>query len=213
MEAIPPSLRDLAQMAPRNVGRSRKIDIFLRLPSSRGAILPQTSKVRLMSPDPRWRLHSEATFECGNEVEEASIVSGEFVVSGCDASEVFDLVEEAFDQVTVFVDRGIEAAPFGGDGPAWDNRLCAAGCDGIHGPLPIVSLVCQNVACLEPVEQPLDLGYVIAFAAGQDEADRVAQGIGGGMDLGAQPAFGASQRVSFKPIFGSIAFFGTPALC
>lgn len=126
---------------------------------------------------------------------------------------MFDLVEKAFDEVAVFVDRCLEAAPLGGYGPAWDNRLCAAGCDGIHGALAIVTLVRQNVACLQPVEQPLDLGDIVPFAAGQDEADRVAQGIGGGMDLRTQPTLGASQRVSFKPIFGSIAFFGAPALC
>ena len=62
-------------------------------------------------------------------------------------------------------------------------------------------------------EERVDLGDVVAFAAGQNEADRVAQSVGRGMDLGAQPALGASQRVSFKPIFGSIAFFGAPALC
>ena len=70
---------------------------------------------------PRSRLHSEAAFEGCHEVEEASVVSGELVVSGCDTFEVFDLVDEAFDQVAVFVDRGIETAPFGGDDSAWDD--------------------------------------------------------------------------------------------
>jgi hypothetical protein len=69
------------------------------------------------------------------------------------------------------------------------------------------------MTCLQPVEKRLDLGDVVAFAAGQDEANRIAKRIGGGMDLGAQAAFRPSQRVSFKPIFGSIAFFGAPALC
>lgn len=71
--------------------------------------------------DPRARLHSEAAFECGDEVEESGVVSGEFVVSGCDASEVLDLVEEAFDEISVFVERGVEASPFGGYGPARDD--------------------------------------------------------------------------------------------
>lgn len=131
---------------------------------------------------------------------------------------MFDLVEKAFDEVADFVDRCLEAAPLGGDGPAWDNRLCAAGRDGIHGALAIITLVRQNVACLQPVEQPLDLGDIVAFAAGQDKAGRGAQGSGGGMDLRTQPTLGLSPiagfgRVSFKPTFGSIAFFGAPALC
>ena len=48
---------------------------------------------------------------------------------------------------------------------------------------------------------------------GQHEADGIAKRIGGGMNLGAQAAFWPSQRVSFKPVFGLIAFFGAPALC
>jgi hypothetical protein len=126
---------------------------------------------------------------------------------------VFDLAEEALDQVAILVDGGIEAAPFGGDGPARDDGLCAAGRNGVHGPLPIVTLVRQNVTCLQTFKKRLDLGDVVALAAGQDEANGIAQCIGGGMDLGAQTAFRPSQSVSFKPIFGSIAFFGAPALC
>jgi hypothetical protein len=42
---------------------------------------------------------------------------------------------------------------------------------------------------------------------GQHEADGIAKRIGGGMNLGAQAAFWPSQRVSFKPVFGLIAFF------
>lgn len=79
--------------------------------------------------------------------------------------------------------------------------------------LAVITLVGQDVVCPQSIEQTLDLGDVVAFTAGQDEADRVTQSVGCGMNLGAQPALGASQRVSFKPIFGSIAFFGAPALC
>ena len=164
--------------------RGVKVTVFHR-GQSRNAALPDIEHVC----DPRRCLHSEATFECRDEIEEASIVSGEFVVARCDASEVFDLAEEAFDQVSVFVDRGIEAAPFGGDGPAWDDGLCTAGCDSVHGPLPIVTLVRQNVPCLQPLEKRLDLGDIVALATGQDEANGIAQRIGRGMNLGTQTAF------------------------
>src|SRR3546814_11680317 len=63
---------------------------------------------------PRRRLHSRGTFDGCDEIEEASVVSGELVVPGCDASEVFDLVEEAFDEITFFVEMGVEAAPLRG---------------------------------------------------------------------------------------------------
>ena len=100
-----------------------------------------------------------------------------------------------------------------GCGAAGDDGFCAGGGDGIHGALSVIAFVCEDMASPQSIEQPFDLGDVVAFAAGQDEADGVAQSVGGGMDLGAQPALGASQRVSFKPILGLIAFFGAPALC
>lgn len=126
---------------------------------------------------------------------------------------MFDLAEESFDQIAFLVEMRIEAAPLGGCGSARNDGLCAGGGDGVHGALSVISFIGKDMPCLQSVEQAFDLGDVVAFPAGQDEANRIAQGIGGGMDLGAQAAPGASQRVSFKPIFGSIAFFGAPALC
>lgn len=55
---------------------------------------------------PRPCLHSSAPFDCNDEVEEARIVSDAFIVARGDAAEVFDLAEEAFDQVAIFVDCG-----------------------------------------------------------------------------------------------------------
>lgn len=142
-----------------------------------------------MDPDPRRRLHSLAIFDSCDEIEEASVVSGEFVVTGCDAPEVFDLVEEAFDEITVFVEMRVEAAPLRGCSASRDDRLCAAGGDGVHGALPVISLVRDNMSGPQSVEQAFDLGDVVALSAGQEEADRVAQSVGSSMDLGAQPAF------------------------
>jgi hypothetical protein len=45
------------------------------------------------------------------------------------------------------------------------------------------------VTCPQAIQQDFDLGDVIAFAARQDEADGIANRIGGGMNLGAQAAF------------------------
>lgn len=39
--------------------------------------------------------------------------------------------------------------------------------------------------CLQPIEEGLNLGNVIAFSARQNEANGVAQRIGGGVNLGA----------------------------
>lgn len=162
---------------------------------------------------PRRCLHSHATFESSDEIEEVGVVPGEFIVSGCDPSEMFDLVEEAFDQITVFIEGCVEGSPSCGNLSSRDDRPCARRGDRIHGASAIIAFVGEDMVCAQPSEKPLDLGDVVALAAGQNEANRVAQSVGRYMDLCAQPALGASQRVSFKPIFGSIAFFGAPALC
>ena len=48
---------------------------------------------------------------------------------------------------------------------------------------------------------------VVCLAAGQVEADRIANRIDKGMDLGAQPAAGAADGLVFA------SFFWAPALC
>ena len=138
---------------------------------------------------PRPCLHSSATFECCDEIEEASIVSGELVVSCGDAAEVFDLAKEALDQIAILVDRGIKGAPLCCRGSAWDDGFCSCRRDSVHGTLAIITLVGQHMTCPQTIEQALDLGDVIAFAARQDEADGIAKRIGGGMNFGAQAAF------------------------
>lgn len=141
------------------------------------------------SRDTRWCLHSEATFECRDEIEEASVVSCEFVVTCSDAAEVFDLAEEALNQVAVLVDCGVEATPTCGCGSTRNDRFRPRRCDGVHGALAVITLVSQHMARRQTIEEPLDLGDVIAFPASQNEANGIAQRIGGGMNLGAQAAF------------------------
>ena len=140
-------------------------------------------------PPTRRCLHSSATFECGDEIEEASIVSGELVVSCGDTAEVFDLTKEALDQIAILVDCGIKGAPLCCRGSARDDGFCSGSSDSVHGTLGIITLVGQHVTCPQAIEQAFDLGDVIAFAARQDEADGIAKRIGGGMNLGAQAAF------------------------
>lgn len=98
---------------------------------------------------------------------------------------MFDLAEEAFDQIAVLVYRCIKASPTGGCGSARDDRFCASGGDGIHGALAVIAFVSQNMPCLQPIEERLNLGNVIAFPARQNEANGVAQRISGGMNFGA----------------------------
>ena len=51
------------------------------------------------------------------------------------------------------------------------------------------ALVRQNMACLQPVEEDLYLRDVITLTSRQDEADGIAQRVGGSVNLGAQATF------------------------
>ena len=87
---------------------------------------------------------------------------------------MLDLAEEAFDQVTVIVCSSVECAPFGGDGPAWDDGLCTAGSDSVHGTLAVIAFVCQHMSGFQPVEKRLYLRDIVALCASQNEAYRIA---------------------------------------
>lgn len=66
------------------------------------------------------------TIEDSDEIEEAGLGPGELVISNGDAREVFDLDEEASDQIAFFVDGSREAAPCSGGVSARDDRVRAA---------------------------------------------------------------------------------------
>lgn len=161
-----------------------------------------------MSLDPRRCLHSLTTFERGDEVQEAQIVSGKFVVTGCNTPEVFDFAEETFNHVALFVEFSVERPPLCCCGSTGYDRFCSGRGDSVHSALTVITFVRQHIICLETLKKTFGLGDFVTLASRQDEAYWIAQGIGSGMDLGTQSSFGPSQCVSFKPIFGLIAFFG-----
>ena len=120
---------------------------------------------------------------------------------------MFEFVEEALDQVALFIEGGIEASPGRcGSAPRYDGD--GAGCgDSLDRALPVIALVGKDEAGLDAGEQRLDLGDVVALAAGEEDPDRQAKRVGGDMDLGAQAALRPAERVSFSPLFDA------PALC
>lgn len=120
---------------------------------------------------------------------------------------MFDFAEQAFDQVALFAEFAIKASPRCRSGPARHDGPRACGGDGVHRALAIIAFVGKDMAGLQAVEQRLDLGDVVALAAGQEEADRVPQGVGGDMDLRGQTVLRSADRVSLSP------FFWAPALC
>jgi hypothetical protein len=60
------------------------------------------------------------------------------------------------------------------------------------------------VIALESLDQCLSLGHVMRLAAGEDQPHRIAQGVGGQVQLGRQAAPGPAEGLS-------AAFFRAPA--
>jgi len=113
---------------------------------------------------------------------------------------VFDFVEEAFDQMALLVDEPIDFARLFAVAAGRDDGLHAPRLDRLDDGVGIVALVCDER--LSPrrrqPEQRLRLAGVIGLAARQHEVQRVAKGVRDGVDLGAEPAARAAQRLGLR---------------
>jgi len=118
---------------------------------------------------------------------------------------VFELVEEAFDQVALLVDMPIVIVVAGAGSVERDDGLCPLGVDGLAEVVGVVGLVGQDVACRQALDERLGLGDVVALAAGEEEAHRIAERVDGDMELAGQPAPAAADGAIFRPPFLPVA--------
>jgi len=153
------------------------------------------------STSARQNRHSSHPYDSRSDVYEGLEVYCFSVVSGCDAPEVFDLVEVALDAVSVLVDFGVIAdealSPWiaGYDGLGLDVGDAVA--DGIS----VVGCVGQHVAGPKPVHQRQGPGCVAGLPGREDHAERPTEGIAGDMDFGCQSASGTPQSLVPAPPF------------
>jgi hypothetical protein len=140
--------------------------------------------------------------DCGEEI------SGGFVVARGDGAVLLELAEEVLDEVACLVGFFIVVALDFAIAPGRDHdRLppCQQGLD--HPLVGIEGLVCQQGFGRHAREQRVGALQVMGLAWCQDEVQRIAQRIDQRMNLGAQPAFAAPDRLVFA------VFFWAPALC
>jgi hypothetical protein len=140
--------------------------------------------------------------DCGEEI------SGGFVVASGDGAVLLELAEEILDEVAclvgVFVEIALNlAVVLGRD----HERLspCKQRLD--HPLVGIEGLVCQQGLGRHIRQQRVGAFQIMGLARRQDEVQRIAQRIDKRMNLGAQPAFAAPDRLAFA------VFFCAPALC
>lgn len=122
---------------------------------------------------------------------------------------MLEFVEEALDEVALLVEQFIEGALLLAIGPRLDDRLGAFLNDGVVEVLGVVGGVGDDRSWSEAFDE---LGRPQDFALltwTTDQARRISQRVGGGVDLGAQAAAGAAQPLGIRPPF----FLRAPAAC
>ncbi len=140
--------------------------------------------------------------DCGEEI------SGGFVVAGGDGAILLELAEEILDEVArlvgVFVEIALDFAV-----ALWaGSRAISARKQRLDHPLVgIEGLVCQQGLGRHIRQQRVGAFQIMGLARRQDEVQRIAQRVDKRMNLGAQPAFAAPDRLVFA------VFFCAPALC
>ena len=119
-----------------------------------------------------------------------------FVVPCSNGSELLEFGKEVLDEVAGFVEFGIILArrlPVGARG---NDRNGARLFEGLDHPLVgIVSFVGTESASLQAWQQGVGTDQIVDLPGREMEARWVAQGIGGGVDLGRQPTLAAPNRL------------------
>ena len=129
-------------------------------------------------------------------------VSRGLIVTGGDCAVLLELGEEILDQVTRGVDITIECLRLLPIGLRWDHRFLSRGGERFANPLVrIKRLIGDQCIGLHIGQQLVGSDKVMSFATGQIKAGRIAKGIHQRVDLGAQSAARAADRLVLAVFF------------
>ena len=145
----------------------------------------------------------------GGEFHEAHEVGEQLVVSCGDTPELLQLAEEALDGVALPVEMFVIGALDLAIALGWDDHLRPGIDDGLDEMVGVVTLVGDDGISVEPFDQVMGQGDVIALTRCTDEANGKSQSITGGMDFGAQASARPAQALGIRPPFSLRA----PAAC
>ena len=143
----------------------------------------------------------------GDDVDEAEIACGGFVVSGCQAARVLELVEAALDAVPegvdVIVDRDLDLSP----ATHRNDRDAALGLGVLADAVGVVALVGDEHLRRGRVGVHHEVVALVVrdLPAGDLGRDREAFGIGAEMDFGREATFRAAKTLSLSPPFAPAA--------
>ena len=130
----------------------------------------------------------------------------QFVIAGGNASEVFQLGEEALDQIALSVEPCAEVGfrpPIGLWRDVGERPFVAEGCPYTVG---IIGLVRQHDCSGDDmIEQIISRLPIMALPGGQAQSDREALPVDDRVDFGRKPASGATETMISIPLFAVAA--------
>jgi hypothetical protein len=141
-------------------------------------------------------------------VERGQEVPRGLVITCRDATELLDPAEEVLDQMASFIQffvicSGSVSVLFGWDHGSFPG--CLKQFD--HPLVGVVSFVREQRFRFHSGPQRVRPGQIVDLAGGQDDLQRITQGVHQNVDFGAQTAFAFPDRLVFPD------FFWAPALC
>ena len=120
---------------------------------------------------------------------------------------MLDFVEETFDQVPLLVQVAIIFPLFFAVLAGRYHRFGFFLRNLLQEIFRIIRAIRNHPLKIEICNQVFGLGDIMSLPSGQKKPQRIAQGIYAGVDLGAEPAPAASERLAFLPA----TFFAAPA--
>ena len=133
-------------------------------------------------------------------------ISGEFVITCGDGTEVFELIEKSFDKVAFAVECKIALSRAFAVGLGRDDRSNSPLGEGVDERVGIVRLVAKQRVWIGVVDQRLGASKIMSLAWREHQRDGIAQGIDERVNFGGQSTARSADRLR-------AVFFRAPALC
>ena len=134
--------------------------------------------------------------DSGCEVDSSEEISGSFVVTRSDGSELFEFTEEILDEVARFIEVWIKVGRCPAIWSGRDYRRFAGRCQRLADPrVSVKGLVGDQRIGGDLRQQRISADQIVRLPRRQQESQRVAEGVDQGMDFGAQPAAAAANRL------------------
>ena len=142
-----------------------------------------------------------------DQVKSCEIVSCGLFVTGGDAAEVLDGVEEPLDEIALAIEREIAVAFDLAVRFRRDHRFDGAHFQAVDEAVAVVALVAKEGCGLDLSRKRFCLGDVMCLSPAQAEREGISQGVDDGMDFCRQAAARAAYGLVLAP------FLRAPALC